>query len=129
METKTPDPFSPSYWVAYVLGAFQGICAEDVDADSEGALSALCGNTPSDHRGGSLVYGEVVRDYCAAYTKNAIVFAQDNVVHEVGHAVARDGTEPVTMYQQGGYQQGGAPSTYTEFYLNKIRRVEKPASR
>jgi hypothetical protein len=98
------------YWVAYVLGAFQGPYANDNDPESE--TDVILGETDST-AGGCYIYIESIYDTGDSQA--------DTVVHEVGHAVGNDcWTEPVTLRDQG------QPCVYTDEYLDKIRSSRKP---
>jgi hypothetical protein len=110
-----------SYWVAYILGAFQSATNMDEDPDSE---EGHAGGTPgvNDDRGGSLVFVEQARDLARQLRKDLLLLEQDVVVHEVGHAFKKH-TEPVTLFPSGG------PVRYIEDYLLAIRTVDKPGSR
>ncbi len=110
-----------AFWVAYVLGAFQGESPEDSDPDTEEPTEGETGTA----RGGSLIYLEVNKDFARQPPpSDPTVEEQDTVVHEVGHAVGRSISEspPVTRYAQG------TPSRYTEWYLMCIRSAVKPWS-
>ncbi len=109
---------SAPFWVAYVLGAFQGESGTDNDPDAEDP--AITGRTCNPD-GGSLIYLEVIKD-CSREPPpfDATAKEQDTVVHEVGHAVGRSVVEPVTRWTEG------IPSRYREEYLKSIRSAEKP---
>jgi hypothetical protein len=66
-----------NYWVVYLLGAFQGNVLEDNDPNNE---NQVLGTTPSDGRGGSLVFYEVHVD-----NKYLLIVEQDTVNHELVH--------------------------------------------
>ena len=113
---------SASYWVAYVLGAFQYVRGLDNDPNVE---SGVLGATPRGDRGGSFVFIETVRDYAREVNRDRVAEEQVTVVHEVGHAFKRY-SDPVTVYEE---LNGQGPIEYVEGYLLTIRRAEKPASR
>ena len=99
------------FWVAYVLSCFQGdVSIRDRDPNTE---NRGFGVTPSGD-GGCLVFLEVHRSGEGIATPTAE--EQDTVVHELGYAVGRQGTEPVT---------DGA-SRYVPTYLNAIRAASRP---
>jgi hypothetical protein len=105
--------------VAYVLGAFQCVTGVDNDPDTEDGIPAGV-TTPT---GGSLSFLENIEDYGReSPVFDADTLRKDNVVHEVGHAVARSLIDPPTKLLQG------EPSRYTEYYENLIRTAEKPLS-
>lgn len=112
-------------WVAYLLGAHQG--PEDQDHDPANDTGAQCfGVTPSDGRGGSLVFIETIHDRAYVfYYDDPVLHERNMVVHEVGHAFGRS-AHPVTIYEDQGNQ---GPIRYVEDYLKQIRSVEKPDSR
>jgi hypothetical protein len=106
---------APDFWVAYLLTAFQHATIKDADATSEiQTLGATQGGA-----GGSLVYREVHQIHEGI--SDPVREEQITVVHETGHAVGNSGVHPVT----GNNDQD---STFTSFYLNRIRSSSKPGS-
>ncbi len=116
MDWDSKSDNSVGYWVAYVLGAFQGPAGVDNDPDTEPVVGV--GATPVDY-GGSLIYIEAIVDIARQCGWNATLTEQDTVVHEVGHAVADSRAEPVT-------RRPSEPGRYTEEYLKEIRESTKP---
>lgn len=111
---------STGYWVAYVIGGFQGGAAEDNDPAGMG--TAILGLT-SLGNGGSIVYLETNRDAAVENGQTIAFWEQDTVVHEVGHAVGNSSAHPVTQWEVDGVTY----SRYTEQYLKSIRTSDKPA--
>ena len=72
--------------------------------------------------GGSLIFLETIRDDSNQWGFNAVAKERDTVVHEVGHALARFASHPVTKWPN-------QPSRYTPLYLHEIRDTERPAYR
>lgn len=120
---------SEAYWVAYVLGAFQGDRDYDADPRTE-LLLTYCGQVPYDeqfpdeHLGGVLVYLESAREVAISHGIDPQREEAATVVHEVGH-LFRSMHEPVTLRDD----DWDGPIAYTEEYLAIIRSVDKPASR
>lgn len=125
---------SASYWVAYVLGAFQGPVDEDTDPDSE---SVLEGHTRP--YGGSVVFIESNRDVAIQDGTAPATEEEDTVVHEVGHAVADSARHPVTGGDAQSIPIGTKSkdgilvtthdfSVYQAAYLDWIRSTTKPRS-
>lgn len=126
----------PSFWVAYLLGAFQ----EGQNEDGDGEPVRGFGWTPA--KGGSLIYIETCNDV-ADIGGNALVFKQETVVHEVGHAVANSGKHPVTGFNavfsnppvpindtspDGILVTHHDSNSYLPAYLDWIRRAKAPQS-
>jgi len=109
---------STAYWVAYVLGAFQGDVGKDNDPLTE---NEVLGRTSTGY-GGSAIYLETIRDSSVQHDWDALRKEQDNVVHEVGHALAQSGEHPVTRFTNEEIY-----SRYTDEYLKAIRESQKPA--
>jgi hypothetical protein len=107
------------YWVTYILGGFQEAAGDDNDPVTEGWVM---GRT-SLPQGGSISYLEVIRDVSLENGWDPVRKEQDNVVHEVGHAVGNSAVEPVTRF----YDPISVYSRYTEAYLRSIRESDKPA--
>ncbi|GEM_PF-4869387 len=80
---------SEHYWVAYLVGAFQGAYRVDGDLDSE---SLRLGNTDC-ARGGSLIFLEALKE-----ERRPGAAERDAVVHELGHAFGATVLEPVTQW-------------------------------
>ncbi|GIW80813.1 MAG: hypothetical protein KatS3mg105_2620 [Gemmatales bacterium] len=131
-----------NFWVAYVVGAFQGPTSEDADPD-RGEGSTTTGEflaegpkgQPPEIGHGAFIYKEVVRDIAAQIKVDVKLLEQDTVVHEVAHAVARSGDHPVTL----AGAELGAPmpsikkfkaglSIYLPKYIALIRSSPKPLS-
>lgn len=111
---------SASFWVAYLLGAFQEGRGFDNDPISESNIRR--GATLS-RSGGSYIFVESIRDEALEvpyYTPKEL--ERDVVVHELGHAVSGVGgaIEPVTRRSEG------IPSRYTEAALKAIRSSGQP---
>jgi len=127
----TEEHNATNYWVAYLLGSFQGTRKEDCDPNEEGDPGAgvELGRTGSQQGadgpvvvGESFIYLETIWDlahYDGGYTAHAKEL--DTVVHEVGHAVAQSMVEPPTAWP-------GRPARYTEEYVDLIRDTPRPAS-
>jgi len=127
----TEEHNATNYWVAYLLGSFQGTRKEDCDPNEEGDPGAgvELGRTGSQQGadgpvvvGESSIYLETIWDlahYDGGYTAHAKEL--DTVVHEVGHAVAQSMVEPPTAWP-------GRPARYTEEYVDLIRDTPRPAS-
>ena len=118
-----------NFWVAYVLTAFEGPRANDGDPNTGIILDGTSPSTDASRAGGSIVFAEAINNEGGV---NGDTF--DVVVeHEVGHAVANSGVEPVT----GEYLTAspdstdpadGNPDRYLLGYLNAIRNAIKPRS-
>ncbi len=120
---------SNRFWVAYVLGAFQGWKARDMDPNSEiyGTPGPQAGVTDGG-AGGSLIYLETIRDGSPFLADPSVAATeQDTVVHEVGHAVASSGLHPVTGADSDPVVLAGY-SRYKPDYLGMIRAALKPLS-
>lgn len=113
-----------NFWVAYLLGAFQGPASKDLDPDSEMGLLGETGLGVPGQNGGSLIYKETIVDILSGTGIPVSLKEADTVVHEIGHAVGDRSSEPVTNYDQPPFQ----PSTYTPEYLDAIRSSVKPRS-
>jgi hypothetical protein len=86
-----------NFWVAYVLGAFQGPKTRDNDPSGENDGKTTLGETGG--LGISWIYLESIRDHALeneGEVGDAVVVERDVVVHEVAHAVANLGDHPVT---------------------------------
>lgn len=120
---------SAPFWVAYILGAFQGDRDYDADPASE-LLMTYSGQVPYDddfpneHPGGVLVHVESAREVALVHGIDPQRQEAATVVHEVGH-VFKSVQEPVLLCDDEWDQ----PIAYTENYLRIIRSVDKPASR
>ncbi len=127
-----------NFWVAYVLGAFQPPKAVDNDPNAEPSGDGV---TPS--TGGSLIFLETLKDSIREWNSAAppadriteTDYERDTVVHEVGHAVGRSLSHPVTGFD--GLQMGqrapqtlphNEPSRYVPQYLALIRSAARPWS-
>jgi len=124
---------SDTYWVAYVLGAFQpargGLIDPDIaDGDPNTEIEdpdwIATGQVPTNHQGGALIYLETNRDVAQFAGHDVLVEEAATVVHEVGH-LFKSLEEPVLLHDEDPTK----PIAYTESYLWVIRRVDKPASR
>jgi len=114
------------FWVAYLLGAFQGSMGHDGDPDGEFSNPGAHLGITSPH-GGSLIFRETLADY-DRLPGHPTPKEPDTVVHEIGHAVgniyAVPGTGkdpwPLTL------NSAGQPSVYDPRTLNAIRSAKKP---
>jgi hypothetical protein len=114
-------PFNePDFWVAYLLGGFQG--PEQEDNDPEGEASVRGYTYP---RGGSVVFIEATRDRSVDFGEDVVLREQNVVLHEIGHAVADSGDEPVTRNDEAEPGRS-VVLRYTEPYLEKLRANSKP---
>jgi hypothetical protein len=133
------------YWVAYLLGAYQGFKSRD--SDPNGELPVLLGATMGGS-GGSLIYDESIRDFVAHWNSthpndqvDPDEMRQDLVVHELGHALTNKGLHPVTGLDakvnnwpqnqnspDGVFVKHHDKSRYQPFYLDLIRKTERPLS-
>ncbi|MCR4416015.1 MAG: hypothetical protein NUV77_26665, partial [Thermoguttaceae bacterium] len=110
---------SSSFWVAYLLGAFQEHPGYDNDPQAETSIrkGATLGTS-----GGSFIFLESTWDEALEFNYDPGEVERDLVVHELGHAVSGLGREiePVTRRSEG------VPSRYTEASLKAIRSSPRP---
>ncbi len=108
------------FWVAYILGAFQGKSDADNDPESEMAERGW-----TYEMGGSLIFIEASRDRALDFNEKPAEREQNVVIHEVGHALTGSEEHPVTV---SDVAQMGVPIKfqYTSQYLDKIRSIDKP---
>jgi hypothetical protein len=107
---------STSYWVTYLLGAFQGPHAKDNDPSTESndKLGVIRGD------GRAVMYLETIRDVAKELNRDPTTLEQDRVVWALGTSVGNlDGTGPGTLWPSN-------PSRYTEQYKEAIRKSNKP---
>jgi hypothetical protein len=132
---------SPDFWVAYILGAFQGPMSKDRDPNPtiQDMGSIEVGATFV--RGGSAIYLETIYDLVAGNgfagtsppppTEGDLrTQEQDTVVHEIGHALH---AEHSSRDSGGGVTRIGetpsVPSRYTNWAIRAIRTTVMPLGR
>ncbi len=117
MDWDSKPANAASFWVAYVLNAFQKEEEQDGDPDRQGTLVlARCDRS----EGGSLIYVEHLDEYVGRDEQARLAEERCAVVHEIGHLVANSGDEPVTRVSDEPYR-------CTEIYLKLICSNAKPA--
>jgi hypothetical protein len=74
---------SPDFWVAYILGAFQGPTQSDFDPSTEAATRGISS------RNGAVIYRETIRDHHegTTYTISEPELWEAAAIHEIGHAL------------------------------------------
>ncbi len=112
-----------TFWIVYIVQAYQGAVTLDRDPDSESRLWGMS----SAISGGAIVYLEVHLEHEGV--GNPARQEQNTVIHEVGHAVGDSGDEPVTNVDHlpASEEQIPAPR-YTDNYIDHIRSQEVPVS-
>jgi hypothetical protein len=121
------------FWVVYVLMAYQDSFQQmtaDQDPDSEGGTGGSTAGV-----GGSLIYGETIRERGPTAGDGVNALEQRIVAHEVGHAMRLDHGDNTNSIPNNGLmnrsnQAGptGAALRFIDRHLHELRSLNRPRS-